>query len=210
MKLYNFRSPNGFRVSAFMIEKGIEIPTQRVDLMAGEGRQPAFLSVNSRGEVPVLELDSGERIAESVAICRYLDALHPEKPLMGTTPLESARVEMWNRRMEFHVMGPLADFGRHSFSFFADKMEQSAEYAETLPRTWAKNLAWLDAELSDGRTYVCGGTFSIADITGMAALIIADMSKLSTPDGLAHVKRWETAVRGRPGWAAWSEMAQAA
>ncbi|MBX2856418.1 MAG: glutathione S-transferase family protein, partial [Rhodobacteraceae bacterium] len=207
MKLYNFRSPNGFRVAAFMIEKGINIPSQKVDLMANEGRQPAFLSVNSRGEVPVLELDSGERLTESVAICRYLDAVHPETPLMGATPLESAQIEMWNRRVEFHVMGPLSDFGRHSFSFFADKMEQSAEYAETLPRTWAKNLAWFDAELSDGRTYVSGDTFSIADITGMAALIIADMSKLSPPEGLAHVKRWEAAVRGRPGWAAWTEMA---
>ena len=159
-----------------------------------------MLKKNSLGEIPVLELDDGTLIAESVAICRYFEAAHPEPSLMGATPVESAQVEMWSRRMEQQILGPIAQVGLHTHEFFAEKVEQVPAYAETQVRLMAKKWAWLDAELSDGRTFVCNDRFSIADITGMAALHICDFFGHPVPEGVPNVKRWETAMRARPSW----------
>ncbi|GAB5467069.1 MAG: glutathione S-transferase family protein [Rhodospirillales bacterium] len=202
MKLYSFQAPNPFRVEVFLREKGITLPTVSVDVLGGETRKSDFLRVNSLGEVPVLELDDGTRLTESLAICRYLEGLHPEPALMGSTALELAKVEMWSRRMEQQIMDPPAQIGLHLIPFFAEKIEQMPAYAETQRRLLAQKWIWLDRELSDGRTYVCDDRFSVADITGMAALMICDFMDESVPDGLAHAKRWESAVRGRPSWSA--------
>lgn len=201
MMLYSHpMAPNALRTLVFLAEKGIEVPIEPVDLMAAETRTPAFLKKNSLGEIPVLELDDGTLIAESVAICRYFEAAHPEPSLMGATPLESAQVEMWSRRMEQQILGPIAQVGLHTHEFFAEKVEQVPAYAETQVRLMAKKWAWLDAELSDGRTFVCNDRFSIADITGMAALHICDFFGHPVPEGVPNVKRWETAMRARPSW----------
>ncbi|SDF98048.1 glutathione S-transferase family protein [Thalassobaculum litoreum] len=201
MMLYSHpMAPNALRTLVFLVEKGIEVPIEPVDLMAAETRTPAFLKKNSLGEIPVLELDDGTLIAESVAICRYFEAAHPEPSLMGATPVESAQVEMWSRRMEQQILGPIAQVGLHTHEFFAEKVEQVPAYAETQVRLMAKKWAWLDAELSDGRTFVCNDRFSIADITGMAALHICDFFGHPVPEGVPNVKRWETAMRARPSW----------
>ncbi|WP_028793684.1 glutathione S-transferase family protein [Thalassobaculum salexigens] len=201
MMLYSHpMAPNALRTLVFLAEKGIEVPIEPVDLMAAETRTPAFLKKNSLGEIPVLELDDGTLIAESVAICRYFEAAHPEPSLMGATPVESAQVEMWSRRMEQQILGPIAQVGLHTHEFFAEKVEQVPAYAETQVRLMAKKWAWLDAELSDGRTFVCNDRFSIADITGMAALHICDFFGHPVPEGVPNVKRWETAMRARPSW----------
>ncbi len=200
MKLYTGLSPNGLRVAVFLAEKGIEIPTVDIDIQGGQARTPEFRQKNSLGEVPVLELDDGTFLTESLAICRYLEALHPSPPLMGSSPLGIARTRMWSRRIEQQIMGPVAEVGRHTFAFFADRFEQVAEYAETQKRLLARNWAWLDDELADGRTYVCDDAFSVADITGMAALMVCQFAEIPVPGGLAHVKRWETALRARPTW----------
>lgn len=198
MKLHTTRvSPSTFRVDAFLTEKGVEVPRQMLNIMEGDTRTPAFRRINSLGEVPVLELDDGTIITESVAICRYLEDLHPDPALMGTTPVERARVEMWNRRMEQQVLGPLAQVGLHSFELFATKVEQIPAYAESQKRAFLENWEWLDAELADGRTYVCDDRFSIADITGMAALIIAHFVGVSLPQGLPNARRWKDAVCSR-------------
>lgn len=201
MMLYSHpMAPNALRTLVFLAEKGIEVPIEPVDLMAAETRTPAFLKKNSLGEIPVLELDDGTLIAESVAICRYFEAAHPEPSLMGATPVESAQVEMWSRRLEQQILGPIAQVGLHTHEFFAEKVEQVPAYAETQVRLMAKKWAWLDAELSDGRTFVCNDRFSIADITGMAALHICDFFGHPVPEGVPNVKRWETAMRARPSW----------
>ncbi|MEO1244113.1 MAG: glutathione S-transferase family protein [Pseudomonadota bacterium] len=200
MKLYSGQTPNGLRVSVFLAEKAITLPTEMLDIPSGEARAPEFLHKNSLGEIPVLELDDGTLLTESLAICRYLEALYPQNPLMGSTALETAKIDMWSRRMEQQIMGPVGEVGRHTFPFFADKFEQIAAYAETQKRLQEKKWAWLDAELSDGRTYVCDDTFSVADITGMAALMICEFARMPVPKGLSHVKRWETALRERPSW----------
>ncbi|WPZ36522.1 glutathione S-transferase family protein [Thalassobaculum sp. OXR-137] len=201
MKLYSHpMAPNALRTLVFLAEKGIEVPIEPVDIMVAETRTPAFLKKNSLGEIPVLELDDGTLITESVAICRYFEELQPEPSLMGATPVEAAQVEMWSRRMEQQILGPIAQYGLHTEKFFVDKVEQVPAYAETQVRLMPKRWAWLDAELSDGRTYVCNDRFSIADITGMATLHLCDFFKHPVPEDLPNVKRWEAALRARPSW----------
>lgn len=201
MKLYTFpKAPNALRVHVFLAEKGLDAPLEHVDAMNKVTRRQPFLSKNSLGEIPVLELDDGTLITESVAICRYFEDAHPEPRLMGSTPVEAARTEMWNRRMEQQIMGPIGEVGLHTHAFFADKIEQLPAYAESQIRRQERKWTWLDAELSDGRTWVCDDRFSIADITGIAALHICDMFDNPVPEGLSNVKRWEAAVRARPSW----------
>ena len=200
MKLYTCEAPNPFRVKVFLLEKGIELPTQVVSVLDGETRQPDFLRINSLAEVPVLELDDGSYLTESVAICRFLETQHPTPALFGDSPLEVARVDMWNRRMEQQIMTPIGEVARHTFSLFADRYEQVPAYADTQMRLQLKRWAWLDRELADGRTYVCEDQFSVADITGMTALKICGYVGQDIPADLVHVRRWEAAVKDRPSW----------
>jgi glutathione S-transferase len=201
MKLYSAdRAPNPWRVRIFLAEKGIDVPRVEVDLMNGAARSSEFLSRNSLGEVPVLELDDGRVITESVAICRYFEALNPVPRLFGADPLDQATVEMWTRRMELHVVGAVANVALHTIPFFAGKVEQMPEFAATQRRALAKKWAWLDGELADGRPFVAGDRFTVADITGMMALRIGDYVEAPVADELAHVRRWEASVRARPSW----------
>ena len=139
MKLYDAMTPNSLRVKVFLSEKGIEVPRHPVDVLGGGTRTPEFLAINPFGELPVLELDDGRILTESVAICRYFETLSPETSLMGRDPYDQALIEMWNRRMEFHIFGPIGEVGRHSLEFFADKTEQLPAYAETQDRRFGKN-----------------------------------------------------------------------
>lgn len=201
MKLHTSQAPNPFRVDVFLAEKGItDVPRVEVGIQNGETRGAAFRQLNSLGELPVLELDDGTLIAESVAICRYFEDAHPEVPLMGASPAEAATVEMWNRRMELMVMEPIAQVARHTFELFADKYEQVPAYAQTQERLAQQRWRWLEEEWADGRPFAAGEQFSIADITGMAALLIAGFAGLEVPGECARVKRWEAAMRGRASW----------
>lgn len=200
MKLLTFQAPNAMRVHSFLIEKGLELPCECVDLMSGAGRAPDFLAKNSLGEVPVLELDDGMHLTESVAICRYLETRHPSPPLFGTDPQEQARIEMWIRRMELRVFAPTSEVARHELAFFRASVEQIPAYAETQRRLQIKRWEWLDGELSDGRTYLAADRFSMADIVGMTVLLVADLAQTPIPAHLHHAQRWEAAVRGRESW----------
>jgi len=200
MRLYTSQAPNPFRVNAFILEKNIGIATTQVNIMEGETRSPDFESKNTLGEVPVLELDDGTYLTESIAICRYLEHLYPANPLMGATPLEQAQIEMWNRRMEQQLFRAVGDIGLHSFPFFADKIEQIPEYAESMKRQLNNKWQWLDQELADGRTYVCNDAFSIADITGMAALFVCDFAAIPLPQNLKNMDRWVSAVKSHNVW----------
>lgn len=200
MKLYNGMSPNGFRVTAFLAEKGMEVPTVEVSPLQGDTRKPEHFKRNSLGEIPVLELDDGSFLTESIAICRYLEELHPEPALFGKTPEERARVEMWNRRMEQQIMQVIGAAGLHEIPFFAEKVEQMPEYAASQRRAFAKKLEWLDSEFSDGREYVAGDNFSVADITGMAALMICRIMKQDVPASLKYIKQWQDKVQQRGAW----------
>ena len=133
MKLYTFAgAPNPRRVHIYLVEKGIDVPFEHVDIMKRENRKPEFMkNVNVMGGLPVLELDDGSHIAESIAICRYLEALNPEPPLFGATPKEQAQIEMWLRRIELNFMFPLGMVWIHGSPLTAGVVEhQIAEVAE--------------------------------------------------------------------------------
>lgn len=201
MKLYTAFAPNPLRVTIFLNEKGIDIPSVvMMDVMKGDARTDEHLKRNSLGELPVLELEDGTYLSESLAICRYLEAQFPATPLMGSNAKESAIIEMWDRRIERQIMDTIGAVGLHTFPFFADKIEQLPQYAESQQRALPKKWAWLDAQMTDGRAFIAGDQFSVADITGMAALIICDFAKLPVPDEFDNVKRWEAAMRSRGSW----------
>lgn len=200
MRLHNGLSPNGARVTVFLAEKGIDIPTVNVSVIDGETRTPEFRAINSLGQVPVLELEDGSYLTESVAICRYLEALHPEPCLFGKSPIEQARIEMWNRRIERHIFDTVGNVGMHEMPLFADQIEQMPEYAASLRRRFPEKLKWLDGELADGRAFIAGDAFSVADITGIAALMVCHFIEETIPETFEHVKAWEAKMRGRASW----------
>ena len=131
MKLYDLpASPNARRVRIFIAEKGLDIPTQAVDMTKGENQQADFLAKNSLGKMPVLELNDGTCITESAAICRYLEEIHPEPPLLGRDTLERTKVEMWNRRIEIEILMPLMQVFVHTHDMWKGIIKQFPEWGD--------------------------------------------------------------------------------
>ncbi|WP_046864708.1 glutathione S-transferase family protein [Microvirga massiliensis] len=199
MKLYDAgRAPNPRRVRIFLAEKGIEVPLVPIDLGRLEHKAPAFIAVNPLKRTPALELDDGTVLTESIAICRYFEELHPEPPLFGTGPLECAMVEMWQRRIEFGLLGTVAAVFRHLHPAMAEmEVPQVAAWGETNKPKVLEFLHFLDRHLAD-RTFVCGDTFSVADITGLVAIDFMKPARLAVPDDLSNVKRWHADISARP------------
>lgn len=202
MKLYQGDGPNSYRVRIFMAEKGIEVPMVRIDFAKGEHRTPEFLKLNSLGQIPVLELDDGTVITESIAICRYLEELHPQPPLFGHDAPSSGKVEMWNRRMEQQVFATIGNVALHSDPFFKERHTQVPAFAEAQRAAVPQKWAWLDRELADGRPFIAGDFFSTADIIGMVASWLGEVFDMPIPDGVDNVRRWDKAMRARPSWLA--------
>ena len=199
MKLYDGdRAPNPRRVRVFLAEKGITVPTEQVDLGKLEQRSDAFSAINPMQRVPALVLDDGTVITESIAICRYFEALHPEPPLFGRGPLETALVEMWQRRVELHLFFPVSMVFQHTHPAMKIMVDpQVAAWGEANKPRVTHFLQLLDGELKD-RPYVAGKTYTVADITAMCAVDFMRVSKLTMPDDLANVKRWHAEVSARP------------
>jgi glutathione S-transferase len=199
MKLYEARrAPNPRRVTMFLAEKGLEIPTVPIDLGALEHKGPAFSAVNPLQRTPALELDDGTVITESVAICRFLEALHPEPPLFGETPLERAIVEMWERRMEFGLLGTVAAVFRHLHPAMAQmEIPQVPSWGEANKPRVLEFLAFMDRHLADQR-FLAGERFSMADITGFVAVDFMKPAKIALPAELSQVRRWHEDIAARP------------
>ncbi|WP_298422573.1 glutathione S-transferase [Rhodoblastus sp.] len=199
MKLYDSPvAPNPRRVRIFLAEKGISIPRETVDLAKLEQKAPGFAAVNPLQRIPVLELDSGETLSESIAICRYFEELQPDPPLFGRDPLEKARVEMWQRRAELEFFFPIALAFRHGHPAMVEmEKPQIAQLVElNKPRAIAF-ARYLDSELAQ-RRYLAGDAFSIADITALVATDFARPARIAFPDELAHFARWRAEVSARP------------
>src|SRR5580693_1844384 len=203
MKLYDGgRAPNPRRVRIFLAEKGIAIPSAQVDLGKLEQRSDAFSAINPMQRVPALVLDDGTVITESIAICRYFEALHPEPPLFGRGALETALVEMWQRRVELHLFMPVATVFQHLHPAMKIMVDpQVAEWGEANKPRVTQFLQFLDGELKD-RPYVAGPAYTVADIAAMVAVDFMRVSKLAVPDDLANVRRWHADVSARPSAAA--------
>jgi len=198
MKIYNSpTAPNPRRVRVFLAEKGIQVPYEDVDIVTAVNRGPEFRAKNPRGLLPVLELDDGTYISESVAICRYFEEIHPDPPLFGVGAKERAIVEMWNRRMEFDLFLPIADSFRQRHDFFKGRIRQAPEYAEIQRLNAIDNMAWLDRELAD-RRYMAGDRFTIADITAMIAVDFARVPKITITPEQVNLARWHAEVAARP------------
>jgi glutathione S-transferase len=198
MKLYNLAGgSNPRRVRIYLAEKGIEVPMVDLDVMQRENDTPEFLAKNPMGKLPVLELDDATILTESMAIIRYFEELHPEPPLLGSTPLEKAQVEMWNRRMELEITIPIAHAFQHTHKFWADRLEQVPEYGEICRKKALQRLQWLDGELS-GRDYIAGDRYTMADISAQCGIMLGKVIKLQIPPELAHLSRWYETVSARP------------
>ncbi len=199
MKLHEAATaPNCRRVRIFLAEKGIEVPVVPVDLGKAENRGKPFRKKNPMGRVPVLELDDGTFIAESVAICRYFEQLQPEPALMGgSDPEEAARIEMWQRRMELEIALPIMQVFRNTHPYFADRIDQYADYGEGQRSHATKRLEWLDRELAD-REFVAGDAYSIADITAQIGIDFGRVTKFKVTEETPNLLRWHQAVSARP------------
>ena len=198
MKIYDSQTaPNPRRVRIFLAEKGVDVPYEQVDITTAANRQPEFRAKNPLGTLPVLELDDGTHIAESVAICRYFEETHPQPPLMGTDARDRALVEMWQRRMELEVFVPITQVFRNGHPFFAGRIPQVAEYGEVCRKAAEARLAWLDTVLAE-REFIAGDRFTIADITALCGIDFGRVSKIRVQPEHTHLARWHAAVSARP------------
>jgi len=198
VKLYDSKlAPNPRRVRVFLAEKGIEVPTVEVDIAKRETRGAAFLARNPLGAVPVLELDDGTAIAESVAICRYFEETHPRPPLFGEGAVERAQVEMWQRRIELELFRNVTGCFQNTHEFMKERIEQVPVYGEVCRRAALARLAWLDAELAR-RPFVAGERYTIADITALVAVDFGRVVAIRISPDQKHLTRWHEAVSARP------------
>ncbi len=171
MKLYDAgRAPNPRRTRIFLAEKGINVPSEQVDMMAMQHKTPEYTAINPLQRMPTLVLDDGTVITELIAICRYFEALQPQPPLFGVGPEDIALTEMWNRRCELNLMFGVAQVFRHSHPAMKElEVPQVAEWAEANRPRVADFLKILDSQLKSHR-FVAGDKFSVADITAMVAV----------------------------------------
>ena len=198
MKLYDTKTaPNPRRVRIFLAEKGIEVPTVQVDIANRENRRSPYIDKNPMGGVPMLELDDGTIIAESVAICRYFEELHPDPPLMGTDGKDRSVVEMWNRRMELNLTLPAMNSFRHTHEFFKGRMPQVPEYGENCKQEVLNRLVWLDEVLAE-RDFIAGDAVTIADITALVGVDFGRVTKIHIADDQENLRRWHRQVSSRP------------
>jgi glutathione S-transferase len=161
-------------------------------------KAPAFLLRNPLGQLPVLELDTGETVCESVAICRYFEEMMPEPPLFGRSSHERVLVEMWNRRMEHELLLPVIDVFVHTHQFWVGRREQVAPYGELRRLQVKERMLWLDREL-EGREFIGVDRYNIADITAQVALLTARGAlKLPVPEDHKNLARWWATVTKRP------------
>ncbi|TVR09813.1 MAG: glutathione S-transferase [Salinarimonadaceae bacterium] len=203
MKLYDGgRAPNPRRVRIFLAEKDISVDLAPVDLGAMGHRSAEYAALNPWRLTPLLLLDDGTTIAESIAICRYFEELFPDPALFGSSAIARARVEMWQRRVELGLFTFVGAVFRHLHPGMAEmENPQIPAWGEANKPKVVHALTLLDAHLA-GSEYLCEEGFSVADITGLVALDFMKPAKLVIPEDLANVRRWHAALKARPSAAA--------
>ncbi|MCX8999817.1 glutathione S-transferase [Rhizobiaceae bacterium BDR2-2] len=199
MKLYDAaRAPNPRRVRVFLKEKGLTVETVTVDMGAMGHRSPEITAMNPLQQLPLLEFEDGSVLTESVAICRYFEELHPDPPLFGSGARERAFVEMWNRRVELNLMASVVAAFRHLHpGMSAWEVPQVAKWGEANKPKALAFLALLDKEL-EGRPFIAGENYSIADITAMIAFDFMKVARIACPEEHENVWRWYRSVSARP------------
>lgn len=199
MKLYDSVGPNPRVVRIFMAEKGISLPSETVDLRAGDNRKEPHLKRNPHGQMPALELDNGSYVSEIVPICEYLEEKHPSPPLIGSTPEERAECRMWTRRLDLNICEPLAGGFRFAegLKMFESRIVTVPEAAPGLKKIAADRLRWLDGQLAD-QAFICGSRFTLADI--LLFCFVDFGNKVGQPLDAANTKvaAWFGRVSTRP------------
>ena len=199
MKLYDSVGPNPRLVRIFLAEKGLELPTEQVDLMAGANREPPYVSKNPFGQMPSLELDDGSVIGETGVICEYLEELHPAPVLIGSTPEQRAETRMWTRRIVLNITEPMSNGFRYAegFAIFKDRMRTIPHAADDLKAVARDGLGLLDGLIA-GREWIVGDRFSLADVALYANLdFFAGIGQPLDPT-LEHVGAWFARAGARP------------
>jgi glutathione S-transferase len=201
MKIYEEKiAPNARRVRMFLAEKGLldEVEFVQLDLKKGDNLSAEFRAKNPLAKIPVLELDDGTVISESIAICRYFEALHPELSLMGSSPKEQAEIEMWQRRCEIYFLNLVGMAFQHTSGFFADRMTPVKEWGEQCRENASKFFKLLDRHLEHS-AFVAGEQYSVADITAICTVDFAKVIKLRIDEeATPNLKRWYDVVSSRP------------
>lgn len=192
------RAPNPRRVRIFLAEKGVAYDTVEVSIAASAHQSPEFRKKNPLALLPVLELADGRILRESMAICRYIEELHPEPNLLGADAWERAQVEQWNRHAELELLLPIAQVFRNTHAFWNGRIKQAPEFGEIMRDVVCSRLDWVEGELAQ-REYLAGPRFTVADITALCALDFAKISNLRI-DAAKHpgLAAWHARVSARP------------
>jgi len=191
------RAPNPRRVNIFLAEKGIEIPRVNIDLIAGEHKQAAYLQRTGVPQVPALELDDGTVLVESVAICRYLEALQPEPNMLGREPMEQVTIEMWQRLVEHRLFATVAACFRHTNPHLAVLEDQCADWGEVNRGRLHDRLGEIDRRLA-ARDWIAADRPTIADITALVAIDFLRIIKYPVPEEYANLIAWHARMQARP------------
>jgi glutathione S-transferase len=201
MKLYteNYPAPNPRKVHIYLAEKGLTVDRVHTKMQERQHKAPEFMKKNSLGQVPVLETDDGRFISESIAICRYFEAFHPSPPMFGRDPFDAAMVEMWIRRAEFRLWNPMGQVWINADPRTAVvNPNQFKDYGEHSKKVLANAMKWIDRELGDGREFLAGAHYTMADIVLLCGIDFAKFIHQDMPDDAPHLRAWHARVSARP------------
>lgn len=199
VKLLHGIGPNARMVRMFLLEKGLEIPMEDVDTLGAGNRRPPYTDKNPSGTVPALELDDGRVIAETVAVCEYLDETTPTKSLVGSNAEERALSRMWQRRVELRVTEFMYDAFRfgEGLGFFKDRIHTFPESSEPLKERARQGLVWLDGSM-EGRPFIAGKELRIADLVLFCCVDFSNVGGQPLSPNLKHINAWFKRMESRP------------
>lgn len=193
-----YPAPNPRRVRIFLAEKGLTLPTRQLSIVEGQHKSSDFVAKYPPGQLPVLELDDGQMLGESVAICRYLEALHPDLPLFGTDPLSIGEIDMWIRRVEMTLMMPVGNVWVHTHPLTARIVKpQYTEFGESNRPRVILAMQRFNRVLAD-TPFVAGDKYSMADIILLTTIDFANFIGVKMPDDLPSLADWHARVSARP------------
>lgn len=200
MKIYEAKvAPNPRRVRMFLAEKGLldQVEFVELDLQKGDNLTPEYAARNPMKKVPVLELDDGSHVAETMAICRYFEEAYPEHPLLGSSPREKAHIEQWLRWIDFYFFLPTGMCFQHTSGYFKDRMNPIKAWGEDCGVNVEKFLDFLNQEL-EGRDYICGDSFSAADINAFVTVEFNKVNRIRIKPEQTHLQAWYERIKARP------------
>lgn len=192
------RAPNPRRVRVFLAEKGVAYDTIEVLIASAAHQTPEFRKKNPLALLPVLELADGRVLRESMAICRYVEEMHPEPNLMGADAWERAQIEMWNRHAELELLWPISQIFRNTHKFWEGRIKQAPEFGTVMRELLSERFDWLEGELTN-RSFIAGQRFTVADITAMCAIDFGKVSDIRVKaETHPHLAAWHERVSDRP------------